>query len=150
MANTYTSLHYHIVFSTKNREPWITRDIEDRVWKLVGGIARKHDMTALRVGGIEDHLHSLITAPPKYAPCDIARILKGESSKWIHEKFPAKRLFSWQDGYGAFSVSKSEIPDLLKYIENQREHHKKRTFQEEYLDFLRAYQIRYDERYLWG
>jgi REP element-mobilizing transposase RayT len=150
MANTYTSLHYHIVFSTKNREPWITRDIEDRVWKLVGGIARKHDMTALRVGGIEDHLHSLITAPPKYAPGDIARIIKGESSKWIHEEFPAKRLFSWQDGYGAFSVSKSEIPDLLKYIENQREHHKKRTFQEEYLDFLRAYQIRYDERYLWG
>jgi REP element-mobilizing transposase RayT len=93
MANTYASLNYHIVFSTKNREPWITRDIEDRVWKFVGGIARRHDMTALRIGGIEDHLHSLIMAPPKYAPCDIARILKGESSNGFMRSFQPRDFF---------------------------------------------------------
>ena len=114
MANTYASLHYHIVFSTKNREPWITADIEDRIWRFIGGIARKHDMRALQVGGIEDHVHSLICAPPKIAPCRIAQILKGESSKWIHDEFRSMRSFAWQDGYGAFSVSKSDIPDVSR------------------------------------
>lgn len=150
MANTYASLHYHIVFSTKNREPWITADIEDRIWRFIGGIARKHDMRALQVGGIEDHVHSLICAPPKIAPSGIAQILKGESSKWIHDEFRSRRSFAWQDGYGAFSVSKSDIPDVVAYIENQREHHRKRTFQEEYRAFLRLYEIEFDERFLWG
>jgi putative transposase len=150
MANTYSSLYYHVVFSTKCREPWIRRDIEDRVWQLVGGIARRHEMLALKVGGIEDHLHSLIWAPPKFAPSQIAQILKGESSKWIHEVFSRLKSFAWQDGYGAFSVSKSDIPEVIAYIENQREHHRKMTFQEEYREFLRREGIDYDERFLWG
>jgi REP element-mobilizing transposase RayT len=150
MANTYTSLHYHVIFSTKNRERWLVPEIEQRVWEYIGGIARAHRMTALQVGGIEDHIHALVTAPPTIAPFQIAQFLKGDSSKWIHEEFSALRNFGWQDGYGAFTVSKSNIPMVIQYIQNQREHHRKKTFQEEYLEFLHANSIEYDERYLWG
>jgi REP element-mobilizing transposase RayT len=87
MANTYTSLHYHVVFSTKNREPWIVQDIEQRVWSYIGGIARAHKITALQVGGVEDHIHALVTAPATIAPAQIAQYLKGDSSKWIHDEF---------------------------------------------------------------
>jgi REP-associated tyrosine transposase len=150
MANTYTSLHYHVIFSTKNREPWLVPAIEQRVWEYIGGIARKHKMTALQVGGVDDHIHALVTAPPTIAPFQIAQFLKGDSSKWIHQEFPSLTQFNWQDGYGAFTVSKSNIPEVVSYIQNQREHHRKRTFQEEYLEFLRVNGIEYDERYLWG
>ena len=150
MANTYTSLHYHVIFSTKNREPWLVRDIEQRVWEFIGGVARAHKMTALQVGGVEDHIHALVTAPPTIAPSQIAQYLKADSSKWIHEEFPTLRSFWWQDGYSAFTVSKSNIPNVIKYIQNQREHHRKKTFQEEYLQFLRENGVDYDERYLWG
>jgi putative transposase len=149
MANTYTSLHYHVLFSTKDRYPWISSDIEERVWRFIGGIARKHKMIALQVGGVEDHIHALITAPPTIAPCKIAQFLKGDSSLWIHREFPSLRKFAWQDGYGAFTVSKSNVPAVIRYIQSQREHHHKKTFQEEYLEFLRANGIEYDERYLW-
>ncbi len=108
MANTYTSLHYHVLFSTKNREPWLVPGIEQRIWEFIGGIARKHRMTALQVGGVEDHIHALVTAPPTIAPFQIAQFLKGDSSKWIHQKFSTLRNFGWQDGYGAFTVSKSD------------------------------------------
>jgi REP element-mobilizing transposase RayT len=150
MANTYTSLHYHIIFSTKNRQPWLTPDIEQRIWAFIGGIARAHYMTALQVGGAEDHVHALVTAPATTAPSQIAQYLKGDSSKWIHEEFGSLRSFGWQDGYGGFTVSKSNLPDVVKYIQNQRQHHRKRTFQEEYLEFLIKNGIEYDERYLWG
>ncbi|HAF15128.1 MAG TPA: IS200/IS605 family transposase [Blastocatellia bacterium] len=150
MANTYTSLHYHVIFSTKNREPWLVPDIEERVWAYVGGIARAHKMMALQVGGIEDHIHALVTAPATLAPSQIAQFLKGDSSKWIHDEFPALRNFGWQDGYGAFTASKSNLPAIVRYIQTQREHHRNRTFQEEYREFLQQHGIQYDERYLWG
>ena len=113
MANTYTSLHYHIIFSTKNREPWLVPDIEQRIWEFIGGIARTNHMIALQIGGVEDHIHALITAPPTIAPAQIAQYLKGGSSKWIHSEFRSLRGFSWQDGYGAFTVSKSNIPEVI-------------------------------------
>ncbi len=150
MANTYTSLHYHIIFSTKNRAPYIKPAIEQRVWAYIGGIARKHKMTALQVGGIEDHIHALVLASPTHAPSQIAQFLKGDSSKWIHDELPNLHDFAWQDGYGAFTVSKSHLRDVIGYIQDQREHHRKRTFQEEYKDFLDKHGIDYDERYLWG
>ena len=150
MENTFSSLNYHIIFSTKNREPWISQDIEQRVWQFIGGIARKHRMIALQVGGIEDHIHALINSRPSVAPSEIAQILKGESSKWIHGEFRKLKLFSWQDGYGAFTVSKSNLESVITYIRTQREHHKQKTFQEEYVEFLRAHGIEYDLRYLWG
>jgi REP element-mobilizing transposase RayT len=150
MANTYTSLHYHLTFSTKNREPSIVAEIENRVWAYIGGIARHHKMIALEVGGIEDHVHALVMAPPTFSPSQIAQYLKGESSKWIHEEFPKLRLFEWQEGYGGFTVSRSQIPDVIAYIQNQREHHRKKTFKEEYLELLKKHDVDYDERYLWG
>ena len=150
MANTFTSLYYHIIFSTKNREPWIHQDIEQRIWKFIGGIARKHRMRALQVGGIEDHLHGLIKAPPIFAPSQIAQVLKGESSKWIHQEFPKLRLFNWQDGYAAFTISKDSVEAVIQYIQSQRLHHQTKTFQEEYLEHLEAEGIEYDPRYLWG
>jgi REP-associated tyrosine transposase len=150
MANTYTSLHYHFTFSTKNREFWIVSEIETRVWAYIGGIARKHKMTAIQIGGIEDHIHALVMAPATYAPSQIAQYLKGESSKWIHEEFPKMRSFEWQDGYGGFTASKSQLRDVIQYIKNQREHHRKKTFQEEYLELLQRHDVDYDERYLWS
>lgn len=150
MANTYTSLFYHIVFSTKKRVPYIKPEIEQRVWEYIGGIARHHNLTALQIGGIDDHIHGAIMAPPTIAPSQIAQWLKGESSKWIHETFPWLRSFAWQEGYGAFTVSKSGLATVVRYIQNQRAHHQKQDFQVEYLDFLKRHEVEYDERYLWG
>jgi REP element-mobilizing transposase RayT len=150
MANTYTSLHYHVVFSTKNRVGYIKPDIEQRVWAYIGGVARKHKMIALQVGGFDDRIHALVLAPPRLSPSQIAQYLKGDSSKWIHETFPELHDFAWQEGYGAFSVSQSNLESVISYIQKQREHHQKKTFQEEYLEFLQKHGIEYDERYLWG
>ena len=148
MANTYSNLFYHIVFSTKGRVDLIHQDIEDRVWAYIGGIARKHGMIALQIGGIENHIHILIIARPSIAPSQIAQWLKGESSKWIHEEFPDLRQFGWQDGYGVFSVSKSQAPGVIEYIKNQREHHANKSFEDEYIALLKLHGIDYDERYL--
>jgi len=150
MANTYTSLHYHFTFSTENREPWIAVEIENRVWVFIGGIARHHNMSALHVGGIEDHIHALVMAPPTFSPSEIAQYLKGESLEWIHEEFAKLRRFESQDRYGGFTVSKSQIPDVIVYIQNQREHHREKTFQDEYLELLKRHGVDYDERYVWG
>ena len=150
MANTYTSLHYHIVFSTKNRHPWIHTEFEQRIWEYLGGIARQNDMKAIQIGGIEDHVHVVLGAPPTLSVSKVAQLLKGGSSKWIHETFPALAGFEWQDGYGAFSLSKSQLPEVIEYVANQREHHRVRTFQEEYRAFLERHGVEYDERYLWG
>lgn len=149
MANTYTSLHYHFVFSTKNRERWITPDIEERIWAYLAGIASQNKIRPIQIGGVEDHIHALLGAPAAMAPSKIAQLLKGGSSAWIHDAFPAMKAFAWQDGYGAFTVSKSGLPEVTEYIQGQREHHRTRTFQEEYLAFLRKHEVDYDERYLW-
>lgn len=151
MANTYTSLFYHFVFSTKNRQKWISKEIENRVWSYVGGIARKNKCAALQIGGIEDHLHALILSSPVYAPSQIGQFLKGESSKWIHEEFQDLRGFGWQDGYAAFSVSKSAVPKVVEYIKHQRKHHRRKIFEDEYVDLLKLHEIdAVDERYIFG
>ena len=115
MANTFTALHYHIVFSTKNRYPWITTDVEQRMWEYIGGIARENEMKALQIGGIDDHAHILLCTKPKIAVSKAVQLLKGGSSKWIHETFPNLQNFCWQDGYGAFSVSQSALPSVITY-----------------------------------
>ncbi|HMV51694.1 MAG TPA: IS200/IS605 family transposase [Blastocatellia bacterium] len=150
MANTYTSLHYHLVFSTKNRVAGLKPEIENRVWAYLGGVARKHKMTALQIGGCDDHIHALVMASPVMSPSQIAQYLKGDSSRWIHETFPELREFAWQEGYGAFSVSKSNLPSVVAYIQSQRTHHQQKSFQEEYLEFLQKHGVEYDERYVWG
>jgi REP element-mobilizing transposase RayT len=139
-----------MVFSTKNRERWITSEVEERIWAYLGGIAKENKVHPIQIGGIEDHVHLLLGAPASLAPSKIAQLIKGGSSAWIHETFPNMKRFAWQDGYGVFSVSKSNIPEVVDYIRGQREHHRTRTFQEEYIAFLKRHEIQYDERYVWG
>jgi putative transposase len=149
VANTFTSLHYHFVFSTKKREPWIRDDIEERVWSFLGGIARENKMKAIKIGGMPDHIHLALGLPPTLAVSEAAKLIKGGSSQWIKTEFPGMRGFGWQDGYAAFSVSKSNLSEVVTYIDKQREHHRKKTFQEEYVAFLERHKVEYDERYLW-
>jgi putative transposase len=150
MANSYSQLFYHLVFSTKNRIKFIHQEIERRAWAYIGGIARKHDLCALQVGGIEDHIHALVMARPVVAPCQVPLWLKAESSKWIRTEFSRLSKFGWQDGYGIFSVSQSSVPDVMAYIENQREHHTTMSFEEEYVQLLKLHHVEYDERFLFG
>ncbi len=150
MANTFSHLFYHFVFSTKHRKNFIHQDIENRVWAYLGGIARKHKLTAIQIGGIENHIHALIMAPPVIAPSKIAQCLKGESSKWIHEEFTNLRMFAWQDGFGVFTVNKSSAPKVIQYIKTQRQHHLKQSFEDEYIELLELHEIDYDKNYLFG
>jgi putative transposase len=149
MANTYTSLHYHIVFSTKNREEWVGQLIEERVWEYLGGIARNNDIVPVKISGIDDHVRLVVSIPPTLAISKAVQLVKGGSSLWFHETF-RRSAFAWQDGYSAFTVSKSQLPDVVRYVERQREHHRLQTFQEEYRALLDRHGIDYDERYLWG
>jgi REP element-mobilizing transposase RayT len=105
-------------------------------------------MKALQVGGIEDHAHALLMAKPVIAPSQIAQLLKGDSSKWIHTEFSQMQSFGWQDGYGVFSVSKSKVPDVIEYIQKQREHHERESFEEEYERLMKLHEVEYDDRYL--
>ena len=150
MANTFTSLHVHVVFSTKNRERWLTPEVEEEVWRYLGGICRAHQFTAVQVGGVEDHVHLLLGCPATVALSDFMKRLKGESSKWASGKFPRWAGFSWQDGYGAFSVGHSQIPATIRYIQNQRVKHRRQKFEDEYRRFLHVHEIKAEERYVFG
>ena len=153
MANTYASLIIHVIFSTKNRENLISRDIEARVWAYLGGMARENDFKALCVGGIENHVHLLLSLPPDLTVSKAVQLIKGGSSAWVKEAFPRVPgigNFAWQDGYAAFSVSKSQVEEVRQYIEKQREHHSVKTFEEEYRAFLARHEVVSEEKYLWG
>jgi len=150
MAHSYISVYVHYVFSTKNRQKMITVDLEPRLWAYMGGIARENKMKALAIGGIEDHAHVFLSLPSTLSIAKAIQLIKGGSSHWVHETFPSHRDFEWQEGYGAFSASISHIDDTIAYINNQREHHRKTTFQEEYLAILKKHGIEYDEKYVWG
>jgi putative transposase len=149
MAGTYTSLDYHIVFSTKDREPWIAPEIEGRVWGYLATVARQHAMTVHKVGGLDDHIHLVAAVPPTLAISRAVQLLKGNSSRWIRQTLPDLDVFRWQDGYGAFTVSTSVLPATIAYVERQRAAHEKQTFQDEFLGLLRRHEVAHDERYLW-
>ena len=148
MANTYTSLHYHVIFSTKDREPLIRQDAEQRIWSYLGGIARENQIKPLLIGGIENHVHLLLGVPAILALSKAVQLIKGGSSKWIRETLLKMASFGWQDGYAAFTVSKSLVPDVESYIRTQREHHRQSSFEDEYRTFLDRHEIQYDERYI--
>jgi len=150
MANSYTSLFIHIIFSTNNRERILTPAVRDRLWAYMGGIARENRMKAVSIGGTADHAHLLILMPPVMPVAKAVQLIKGGSSKWLHESYVPLRKFSWQEGYGAFSIGTSQVDAVSEYIARQHEHHRARTFQEEYLSFLKEYKVEYDERYVWG
>ncbi len=149
MGHSFTSSLYHCAFSTKGRRSCITADLQSRLWPFMGGIARKNGMTAKAIGGVEDHVHVLLSMPSTMAIAKAIQLIKGGSSKWVHETFPDHRDFGWQEGYGAFSLGISQVDHTITYIESQARHHRKQTFQEEFLAFLKKHNIQYDERYVW-
>ena len=146
---SYISSYFHCVFSTKERLPLITPELQERLWPFLGGIARQNKMKAIEVGGVADHVHILLSLPATLAVSKAMQLIKGGSSKWIHETFPEYRAFAWQDEYGAFSVSVSQLDKTIEYIRGQEEHHRKMTFQEEFLALLKKHHVEYDQRYLW-
>ena len=150
MSHSYLSCYIHYVFSTKGRQPWITSELQERLFEYMGGIAKTHKMKSIRVGGTENHVHQLISLPSTLTIARAVQLIKGNSSKWIHDTFPQYQYFEWQEGYGAFSVNVSLIEKTIAYITNQQEHHRIKTFEEEFVQILKKHQIDYDERYVWG
>ena len=148
MPSTHLSLHYHIIFSTKERAPMIACAWRERLHAYIGGVARNLGGIAEAVGGVDDHLHLLIGLRSTHCLADVVRDIKAISSRWVHEEMGVLN-FAWQEGYGAFTVSASQRMQVCNYIARQQEHHKKRTFQEEYLEFLQRSGVDYDPRYLW-
>jgi putative transposase len=146
---SYVCSYSHCVFSTKDRRPFINAQLRERLWPFLGGIAREHKMKAISIGGVQDHVHLLLSLPATIPIAKAMQLIKGGSSKWVRETFPEQRLFAWQAKYGAFSVSISQVDKLINYIENQEPHHRKMTFQEEFVALLKKHNIEYDERYLW-
>jgi putative transposase len=146
---SYVSSYYHCVFSTKGRRPLIPASLSERLWPFLGGIARQHQMKAIEIGGVPDHIHLLVSLPSTLSIAKALQLLKGGSSKWVHDTFPEHQLFCWQVKYGAFGVSVSQLDKVIQYIQCQEKHHRKITFQEEFVALLKKHRIEYDERYLW-
>lgn len=150
MPHSYSTCLMHCVFSTKDRQKIITPNLETRLWPYLGGVARENKMTALAVGGVEDHVHILLAVPSTLSISKAMQLIKGGSSKWIHDTFADFQDFEWQEGYGAFSISQSGIADTIAYINGQRDHHADYSFKAEFIAFLKKHEIQYDERYVWG
>ena len=147
---SYVSLNYHIVFSTKERKPYLTDEQTQAVCRYIGGILRNHKGCLLTANGMADHLHLAASLHPQTCISDCLQDIKASSSKWIHETYSDLKLFSWQDGYSAFSVSYSGLDKVLAYIKNQQTHHKKITFEEELISLLKKHSINYDPKYVFG
>ena len=148
MANTYTRLVYHVVFSTKRRQPTLTDDLCKRLYPYFGGVAREKGMTLLEIGGVEDHVHLLVGIPAALAVASAVKYLKGNTSRWLHLTFGWDEFNCWQEGYGAFSIGSSQIGRTAQYIRNQKEHHRTEGFENEYIRFLESNGIEFDRRYV--
>ena len=149
MSHTYSNLLTHVVFSTHERAPYIADAIRDDLYAYMGGIVRELRGTAIVIGGTNDHVHMLLRLPCEMAIADCLRLVKTNSSRWVHEKWPERRTFAWQTGYGAFSVSESGYSRVVEYIRGQEGHHRKMSFRDEFILLLRKHGIEFDERYLW-
>lgn len=150
MGHTYANVMVHGVFSTKHRRPFLTNEIMPELVKVIGGIIRKRDGKLLAMNGTENHVHLLGVLHPKHAISEQFRDIKAISSNWIHERFPALKDFAWQTGYAAFSVSRSNAAQVQAYIAGQAEHHRGRTFEEEFAALLQRHGIEYDQEYVFG
>lgn len=150
MTHSYRAHYYHLIWSTKNREPFIAKEIQDLLYAYIGGIVKFNNGALLCAGGTENHVHLLIglTLPDKFT--DVIRDIKANSSSWLNKNLSSNQNFGWQEGYGSFSVSYSSIERVKNYINNQEEHHKVITFDEEYLQLLKKHQIQYDGRFVLG
>ena len=148
MASTHLSLHYHLVFSTKNREGWFNVEQRERIHRYLGGAIRGMDGVAHAVGGTSDHVHIFAGLRATHCLADVMREVKADSSLWIHREIGLAG-FNWQEGYGAFTISAGHIEKVREYVLRQEEHHRGTTFQEEYVRLLRKGLVEYDDRYLW-
>jgi REP element-mobilizing transposase RayT len=148
MANTYTQIYIHYVFAVQKRLGLIQNQWRDDLYKYMNGIIVNNGHKLFAIGGMPDHVHALVSMSPKQAPSDLLADVKRSSSLWINKNRLVMGKFSWQEGFGAFSYGKSQIPNVANYIETQEKHHKKRTFMEEYLEFLKLFEIEYDEKYV--
>ena len=146
--HSFISVHVHCVWTTKNRDPSLHSKMRERLWPYLGGIARENKMKALAIGGAADHVHIVLSLPATLSVAKMVQLLKGNSSKWIHETFSEMRSFEWQEGYGAFSIGVSAIDATRTYIQNQAEHHRRRTFREEFETMLRKHGFDFDESML--
>ena len=149
MPQSLHVLSVHIVFSTKERRPWLSKDIQPRLWAYQSRILQNLECHSITIGGVEDHVHVSCNLTKKVAAMKVVEILKKDSSKFVKTLDPDLGLFHWQDGYGLFSVSPSHVEGLRQYILNQEEHHKTESFQEEFMRLLRKYRVSFDEKYLW-
>lgn len=149
MGQSLVKNYLHIVFSTKFRQDLIVPGIETELHSYIGGVCNSLESQTIIVGGYVDHIHILCLLSKKLALVDLVQRVKSHSSKWVKTKGNAFSNFFWQDGYGAFSVNPSQVDRVINYIQNQHEHHKKKTFQEEFRSFLEKYGVEYDERYVW-
>ena len=148
MPNTYTQIYIQIVFAVKGRQNLIAKQNREELHKYITGIVQNREQKMLSIFSMPDHTHLLISLKPSISISDVVRDIKAGSSKFINDSNWIKGKFNWQEGFGAFSYSKSQIDNVIKYILNQEEHHKKQTFKEEYLDFLHKFEIEFDEKYL--
>jgi REP element-mobilizing transposase RayT len=150
MAQTLVCLRVHVVFSTKDRRPMITPEVEPELYAYLGGTIKNLDSRCLAAGGTSNHVHLLISQSKNMALSRLIEEIKKSSSKWIKTKGTALRAFAWQDGYGAFTIGQSQVEALERYIAGQKERHKRQTFEEELVTLLKKYQVEYDERYIWS
>src|SRR5687767_10910848 len=150
MADTFTNLLYHLVFSTKNRRPLITEDVRERLYQYMGGIIRGEGGSLVEIGGVPDHVHLLARFKPDVSVSEMIKRIKAKSSQWLNEQPGRSGRFYWQSGYGAFSVSKSRAPAVRTYIQRQPEHHARVSLRDEMASLLEKNGIEFDERYLLG
>jgi len=150
MSHTYASNRVHLIFSTKDRETTLSDDLQPKLWGYMKGIAKNHGFDTIKIGGIFDHVHALLLLPPALPLAKAVQAIKGCSSKWLNETGAAGVSFAWQEGYGAFSVSASQTDGVVEYIENQRAHHAHRSYEEEFIEFLKKYGVSYDPAYVFG
>jgi REP-associated tyrosine transposase len=150
MPNTYTQIHIHFVFAVKYREGVIHKDWKDELYKYITGVIQNNKHKLISINGMPDHIHILIGLRPTQSISELLQDIKGNSSKWINDKKFVKGKFEWQEGYGAFSYGKSQLKDVITYIENQEKHHQHKTFRQEYLEFLQKFEIDYDEKFIFN
>ncbi|MCA0428115.1 MAG: IS200/IS605 family transposase [Bacteroidetes bacterium] len=150
MAGTFSQIYIQVVFAVKGRESLIEKEWEERLYQYITGIVRAKQQKLIAINGMADHIHIFIGMKPSCCLSDLIREIKKSSNEFIQLNKFSKFNFSWQDGYGAFSYSHSQIDAVVKYIENQKEHHKKTSFKEEYIDFLKKFEIEHDEKYLFN
>ena len=150
MPNTYTQIHLHFIFAVKYRQSQIQPIWQQRLYQYITGIIQKNGHKLLIINGMPDHIHILIGMRPEQSISSLMQDVKASSSKWINEEKLTKEKFAWQEGYGAFLYSRPQVPRLIRYIENQEEHHRKQTFKQEYVTILEELEIPYDSKYIFN